>query len=81
MNSNKANRQFAASLARKYFGGQISKHELLDNFPDYSEDTKLATLLNEIAKEPKIGWFFGVSKAKHLEFVIVISALIDDLEK
>ena len=76
----KSNRQFAASLARKYFGGQISRQELFDSFPDYSQDIKLFRLYETIKKEPKIGWLFGVTKEEHLDYVIETYKLIDALE-
>jgi hypothetical protein len=79
-NKVKSNRQFAASLARKYFGGQISKPELLDNFPDHTQDVKLFRLHDAIVNEPKIGWLLGVTKEEHSDYVIATYKLIDALE-
>lgn len=76
----KSNRQFAASLARKYFGGKISRQELFDSFPDYSQDIKLFQLYETIKKEPKIGWLLGVTKEEYSDFVIATFKLIHTIE-
>jgi len=76
----KSNRQFAASLARKYFAGQLSRQDTLDSYPDYSRDIKLSRLYDSIRKEPKIGWLFGVTKEEHSDYVAATYKLIDELE-
>ena len=79
-NKTKSDRQFAASLTRKYFGGQISKHELFDNFPDHNHDIKLSRLYKAIEKEPTVKRFFGAKKEEHTRYVLQTYKLIEDLE-
>lgn len=42
-NKKKSNRQYACQMSRKYLGGDISKHDLLDNFPSPLGDVELAS--------------------------------------
>lgn len=79
-NQKKSNRQYAAYMARKFFGGQISKHQILDSFPDFENDYKIKRLYNRIMKKPKKGWLFGVSEKKYQTFMNETYELIDDLE-
>ena len=79
-NQTKSDRQFAAHLARKYFGGQISKNELFDNFPDCSRDIKLTRLYNKLDNEPTVRRFFGATKEEHADYVLQTYKLIEDLE-
>jgi hypothetical protein len=47
-------RKYAASLARKYFSGEISKDEILSSFPDYEKDFKMRLLYNRIIQKSKM---------------------------
>lgn len=77
---NKSERQLAANLARKYFSGQISKYNLLDNFPSFENDYKIRELFEKIESKPKAGWLFGISKSKYAEFLKDTYEIIDELE-
>jgi predicted transcriptional regulator len=79
-NQKKSDRQYAAYMARKYFSGQISKHEILDSFPNYENDFKMRLLYNRIMKKPKTGWLFGTSKEAHEKYLTETYEIIDDLE-
>lgn len=80
-NIKKSNRQYACQKSRKYLGGDISKHELFDSFPDCDGDVELTKLYNALENEPKVRWFFGVTKEKHKEYILEVYKLIDKLEK
>tara|TARA_R110002033_G_scaffold140530_1_gene179329 strand:+ start:289 stop:774 length:486 start_codon:yes stop_codon:yes gene_type:complete len=67
-------------MARKFFSGQISKHQILDSFPDYESDFKMRQLYKRILEKPKRGWFFGVSKEKYQKFITDTYEIIEDLE-
>ncbi len=75
-----SDRQYAASMARKYFSGQISKYQIIDNFPDYAKDAKIRLLYKRIMEKPKRTWFFGVSKEKYEKYIIETYEIIEDLE-
>ena len=79
-NQRKSDRQYAASMARKYFSGHISKNQVLDSFPDYETDMKMRQLHKRILEKPKRGWFFGVSKEKYQKFITDTYEIIEDLE-
>lgn len=79
-NQQKSDRQYAASMARKYFSGQISKYQILDSFPDYEKDIKMRLLHRRIMEKPKRSWFFGVSKEKYEKFITEVYEIIEDLE-
>ncbi|MGX1929937.1 hypothetical protein [Flagellimonas sp. 2504JD4-2] len=79
-NQKKSDRQYAAYVARKFFSGQISKHQILDSFPDYENDFKIRLLYNRIMKKPKKGWFFGVKKETYEKFLTETYEIIEDLE-
>ena len=79
-NQRKSNRQYAASMARKYFSGQISKYQVLDSFPDYERDMKMRLLYKRIMEKPKRGWLFGISKEKYEKFITETYEIIEDLE-
>lgn len=79
-NQKKSDRQYAASMARKYFSGQISKHQVLDNFPEFENDFKMRLLYNRIMKKPKTGWLFGISKEEYNKYLEETYEIIDDLE-
>ena len=76
----KQNRVYAANLARKYFRGQLSMHQLLDSLPDYLHDIKIKLLLDKIGKRPKKGWFFDVSKERNKAYIKEVFEVIEDLE-
>ncbi|NAS29505.1 hypothetical protein GTQ40_00835 [Flavobacteriaceae bacterium R38] len=67
-------------MTRKYFSGQISKKELLDNFPDYENDFKMRLLYHRIKNKPIKGWLFGVSKKTYVKYLNEIYEIIEDLE-
>lgn len=79
-NQKKSDRQYAAYIARKFFGGKISKHQVLDSFPDFENDYKIKQLYNRIIKRPKRSWLFGVSEKKYQTFMNKTYELIDELE-
>ncbi len=79
-NQNKSDRQYAAYMARKFFGGEISKHQVLDGFPDFENDYKIKRLYNRMMKKPNKGWLFGVSEKKYQTFMNETYELIDELE-
>ncbi|MEX0361389.1 MAG: hypothetical protein AB3N10_10455 [Allomuricauda sp.] len=79
-NQKKSDRQYAAYMARKFFSGQISKHHILDSFPDYENDFKIRLLYNRIMKKPKRSWLFGVTKKAYEKFLIETYVIIEDLE-
>ena len=79
-NQQKSDRQYAASMARKYFSGQISKYQVLDSFPDYEKDVKMRLLYKRIMEKPKRSWLFGVSKEKYDKFITETYEIIEDLE-
>ncbi|WP_452227751.1 hypothetical protein [Lacinutrix sp. MEBiC02404] len=67
-------------MARKYFSGQISKHQILDSFPNYENDIKIRLLYKRIMGKPKKSWFFGVSKEKYEKYIMETYEVIEDLE-
>ncbi|AXP81588.1 hypothetical protein CJ739_2515 [Mariniflexile rhizosphaerae] len=79
-NQLKSDKQYAAYLARKFFSGQISKREILDQFPEYAKDFKMRLLFDRIKKKPRQSWFFGVSKKTYEKFIIETYEIIEDLE-
>jgi|GEM_PF-2996851 len=81
MNNNKniSDRQYAASIARKFFSGQISKRETLDSFPDFEKDFKLRQLHNRINSKPRKG-LFGIDKDEYQTFLDETYELIEDIE-
>ena len=79
-NHKKSDRQYAAYMARKFFSGQISKHQILESFPDYEKDFKIRLLYNRIMKKPRKNWLFGVSEKKYQIFMEETYELIDELE-
>ena len=72
------NRQTACQIARKYLGGEVSKHSLIDNFPNSINDKELEALYKALTNEPKVGWFFGASKKR--KYVTDVYKIIDNLE-
>lgn len=76
----KSDRQYAAYMARKYFSGQISKHQILDSFPNYENDIKIRLLHKRIMEKPKKCWFFGISKEKYEKYILETYEIIEDLE-
>ena len=79
-NQKKSNRQYAAYMARKYFSGQISKHQILDSFPNIENDSKIELLHKRIMEKPRRSWFFGVSKKHYEKFINETYKIINDLE-
>jgi len=75
-----SDRQYAASMARKYLSGLISKYQIIDNFPDYEKDVKIQLLYKQIMGKPKRSWFFGVSKEKYEKYITDTYEIIEDLE-
>ncbi len=80
VNQQKSDKQYAAYLARKFFSGQISKREILDQFPEFNKDFKIRLLFDRITKKPKQSWFFGVSKETYEKFMTETYEIIEDLE-
>jgi hypothetical protein len=79
-NKEKSDKQYAAYMARKYFSGQISKHQIIDSFPDYLNDPKIKLVYNRILEKPKKSWLFGVSKEKYEEYILKSYEIIEELE-
>ena len=79
-NKEKSNRQYAAYMARKFFSGQLHKYNVIDSFPDDSNDIKIRALYERIMKTPKRGWLFVVSKRKYQEYILKSYELIEELE-
>lgn len=77
---NKSDRKLAAYFARKYFSGQISKYNLLHNFPSFENDYKIRELFQKIESKSKTVWLFGVSKSKYEKFLKETYEIIDELE-
>lgn len=77
---NKSDRQLAAYFARKYLSGQISKHNLLDNFPSSENDYKIRKLFQKIENKPKKDWLFGISKSNYEKFLKETYEIIHELE-
>lgn len=75
-----SDRQYAASIARKYLNGQISKYQIINNFSDYKKDIKIRLLYKHIVEKPKRCWFLGVSKEKYEKYINEIYEIIEDLE-
>lgn len=80
-NKKKSNRQYACQMARKFLGGDISKYNLIDNFPDIRDDIELEKLYKALTSEPKKSWLFWVTKEKHNQYVFELYKMIDQLEK
>ena len=74
------NRLYAADLARKYFSGQISMHQFLNNLLDYQNDIKIRFLIDKVEKRPKKGWFFDVSRERNTAYIKEVFIIIEDLE-
>jgi len=79
-NKQKSDRQYAAYLARKFIGGDISKHEAFDRFPDYEHDAQIQNLYQRMENKPKRGGMFGVSAEKYRKFITETYKIIEDLE-
>ena len=79
-NQQKSDKQYALYLARKFFSGQISKREILDQFPEYESDYKIKLLFDRIMKKPRQSWLFGVSKKEYEKYIIETYEIIEDLE-
>ena len=79
-NTQKSDRQYACQMARKYLCGDISKYNLLDSFPDTSNDKELNVLYNALTNEPKAGGLFGINKEKHKKYILDVYNIIDNLE-
>ena len=79
-NLKKSDRQYAAYMARKFFSGAISKHQILESFPDFENDYKIKRLYNRITNKPKKSWLFAISEKKYKTFMNETYELIDELE-
>ncbi|MFD2890724.1 hypothetical protein ACFS5J_01695 [Flavobacterium chuncheonense] len=80
VNQQKSDKQYAAYLARKFFSGQISKREILDQFPEFDKDFKIRLLFDRITKKPRQSWLFGISKKAYQKFLTETYEIIEDLE-
>ena len=76
----KSDRQYAATLAKKHFNGQLSKHKALSSFPNHENDFKIRLLYNRIMTAPRRGWLFGISNKAYQQFLNETFDLIEDLE-
>lgn len=77
----KDNRHLAARLARQLFEKQITFKQLVDDYPEDTEDDEIDALFDLIEHQPQSGGLFGVSQSKYDSYNAKMLLLIYSLEQ
>lgn len=77
----KANRQLSARLARQFYANEITYEELVDDFPEDTNDSDIDKLFDLIEHQPKRGGLLGATQTYYDNYTADILAFIEKLEK
>jgi hypothetical protein len=76
----KIEQQLAVKTAREFLSGKINFEELLDSFPDDTDDKDINELFDLIEHQPKLGGFLGVNEESYNRYILSIERVIERIE-